>query len=620
MSKDVKAFVKERYGKIARGEQTFCCPSCGPSVTGQSIAVGYSPEELKAIPQEAILGVGCGNPTALADLKPGETVLDLGSGAGIDVFLAAKKVGERGRVIGVDMTEDMIARGNALAAKHGYRNVEFRLGEIEHLPLDSDSVDIIISNCVINLTPDKVASYREAWRVLKPGGRILISDLVTAGELPEDVRRSVAEWANCIAGAMEREAYLAAIREAGFGEVAVVSECPYEFAGMDERLKGRIISVKVRALKKAGLEPRAVKEAVRERYAKIARGEATCCGGSCGLNSVEQARKMGYSDEELASVPPLSILGLGCGNPLALADPREGEVVLDLGSGAGIDAFLAAKKVGPKGKVIGVDMVEEMVAKGLDLAASGGYSNIEFRLGEIERLPVESASVDLIISNCVINLCPDKPAAYREAHRVLKPGGRMLISDLVTTGPLPADLQDNLNAWADCTGGVLPRGEYLAAIEEAGFGEVEVVAENVHSKPWHDPRLAGKLVSLKIKAVKQERKESPMSKTVSVKVLDLPGGGGGCCTCGGGCGPDYGAQLQQKVNELRAALEAEFPGRASVEYVDLRQDAAAKESEAGQLLVTKKYPSPLVLINGEARFAGSIMVKKIAKAVGDILG
>jgi SAM-dependent methyltransferase len=246
---DVKQVVKERYGKIARGEQTFCCPSCGPTTADQCLAVGYSAEDLKSVPELAILGVGCGNPTALADLKPGETVLDLGSGAGIDVFLAAGRVGERGRVIGVDMTEDMVARGKRLASEHGYKNVDFRLGEIEHLPVESDSVDVIISNCVINLCPDKVASYREACRVLKPGGRILISDLVTAGELPPDVRASAAAWADCLAGAMEKEAYLAVIREAGLIEVAVASECPYEAPGMDERLKGRIISLKVRAIK-----------------------------------------------------------------------------------------------------------------------------------------------------------------------------------------------------------------------------------------------------------------------------------------------------------------------------------------------------------------------------------
>ncbi|MBI4642898.1 MAG: methyltransferase domain-containing protein, partial [Deltaproteobacteria bacterium] len=143
MSKqDLKDVIKDRYGKIARGEVTFCCPSCGPTVTDQSLAVGYTPEDLQLVPELAILGVGCGNPTALADLKAGETVLDLGSGAGIDVFLAAQKVGEQGLVIGVDMTEDMVAKGSLLAQQHGFRNVEFRLGYIEQLPVDSGTVDV----------------------------------------------------------------------------------------------------------------------------------------------------------------------------------------------------------------------------------------------------------------------------------------------------------------------------------------------------------------------------------------------------------------------------------------------------------------------------------------------
>ena len=155
----LKDVIKDRYGKIARGEQTFCCPTCGPTTTDQCLAVGYTAEDLRLVPEMAILGVGCGNPTALADLTVGETVLDLGAGAGIDAFLAASKVGERGRVIGVDMTEDMVAKGRQLAREHGFGNVEFRLGDIEHLPVDSATVDVVISNCVINLTPDKLASF-----------------------------------------------------------------------------------------------------------------------------------------------------------------------------------------------------------------------------------------------------------------------------------------------------------------------------------------------------------------------------------------------------------------------------------------------------------------------------
>jgi arsenite methyltransferase len=246
---NLKAVIKDRYGKIARGEVTFCCPSCGPNTKDQCLAVGYTAEDLKLVPEMAILGVGCGNPTALADIKEGEIVVDLGSGAGIDVFLPASRVGKSGRVIGVDMTADMVARGQKLAKEHGFANVEFRLGEIEHLPLDADSVDVVISNCVINLTADKLASFREIHRVLKPGGRILISDLVTEGTIPEDVRQNFMAWADCLGGAMEKNAYLATIQGAGFAKVSIVAESPYEFAGMDARLQGKIISVKVRAWK-----------------------------------------------------------------------------------------------------------------------------------------------------------------------------------------------------------------------------------------------------------------------------------------------------------------------------------------------------------------------------------
>lgn len=178
----------------------------------------------QAIPAEANLGLGCGNPTALAGLKPGETVLDLGSGAGIDCFLAARRVGPTGRVIGVDMTPEMIDRARANARRGGFSNVEFRLGEIENLPLADSSVDVIISNCVINLSTDKPRVFREAFRVLRPGGRLLVSDLVLTSPLPAAVSQSLDAYVACVAGALTREDYLSAITAAGFKNIEVVTE------------------------------------------------------------------------------------------------------------------------------------------------------------------------------------------------------------------------------------------------------------------------------------------------------------------------------------------------------------------------------------------------------------
>jgi SAM-dependent methyltransferase len=248
--KEVKKFVRCRYGKIA-SEKDSCCSCCGspPDLVEQAKSMGYSEDEIKSIPTDAVMGLGCGNPTALAELKEGETVLDLGSGGGLDVFLAANKVGEKGKVIGVDMTPEMIQKAKENARKAEYQNVEFRLGEIENLPVEDNSVDIIISNCVINLSPDKLATFKEAFRVLKPNGRILISDLVTEGELPIEIRRSFDAWAECIAGALEKKEYLDTIRKAGFRDIEIVQQHTYGEPGMDNRLAGKITSVRVKAFK-----------------------------------------------------------------------------------------------------------------------------------------------------------------------------------------------------------------------------------------------------------------------------------------------------------------------------------------------------------------------------------
>ncbi len=233
MNEPIKERVREGYGRIARGQASSCCGGgsscCGGGISSRTIAerIGYSPEELEQAPEGANLGLGCGNPLALAALAEGQTVLDLGSGAGFDCFLAARAVGPTGRVIGVDMTPEMIVRARANAERAGVEHVEFRLGEIEALPVADRTIDVILSNCVINLSPDKPRVFAEAYRVLKPGGVLAVSDIVLKRPLPEALAASVSAYVGCIAGASLREDYLAFLREAGFADVEVIEETPF---------------------------------------------------------------------------------------------------------------------------------------------------------------------------------------------------------------------------------------------------------------------------------------------------------------------------------------------------------------------------------------------------------
>ena len=236
-----------------------------------------------------------------------------------------------------------------------------------------------------------------------------------------------------------------------------------------------------------------IRTVVRERYGAIAEGKDGCCGSGDGACCA--TAELGYSAEEKAAIPEGANLGLGCGNPIGLAEPKSGETVLDLGSGAGVDAFLAAREVGPEGKVIGVDMTPAMIDRARANAARSGYANVEFRLGEIEHLPVPDASVDLIVSNCVVNLSPEKERVFREAYRVLRPGGRMLVSDLVLEQPLPEETRGSIEAIVGCIAGASLRADYLAFIRKAGFEEVEVVREGRYgAKP---------VTSVQVRAVKR---------------------------------------------------------------------------------------------------------------------
>jgi arsenite methyltransferase len=274
---EIRKAVRDGYGQIAKNSGSCCLPGascCGGVSSMEKISqgIGYSLEEMQAVPEGANLGLGCGNPVALASIKEGETVLDLGSGAGFDAFLAARAVGKSGRVIGVDMTPAMLDKARGNARKGGYENVEFRLGEIENLPAADHTVDIIISNCVINLSPDKERVFREAFRVLKPGGRLMVSDIVLLNRLSAALKESIEAYVGCVAGAVMKEDYLRAIREAGFVDIEIVGETTFpvsdlldhpavkeRFGQADqleeqiEEISSSIASIKVSAIKPAAM-------------------------------------------------------------------------------------------------------------------------------------------------------------------------------------------------------------------------------------------------------------------------------------------------------------------------------------------------------------------------------
>lgn len=271
--KDIREVVKENYGKIAKKSgacsvfgKLNCCGSDSAKYISKNI--GYSERELKSVPEGANLGLGCGNPVALASLKEGDIVLDLGSGAGFDCFLAANRVGNKGRVIGVDMTPEMVEKARENANKGNHRNVEFRLGEIENLPVDSAYVDVVISNCVINLSPDKEKVFKEAFRVLKPGGRLMVSDIVWLKEPPDFIKNSIEAYVGCLGGAILKDEYTGVIHRAGFQEAEIISETkfPLEFLTNDvtaariietlkipfekiKELSDTMVSIKISAIK-----------------------------------------------------------------------------------------------------------------------------------------------------------------------------------------------------------------------------------------------------------------------------------------------------------------------------------------------------------------------------------
>jgi ubiquinone/menaquinone biosynthesis C-methylase UbiE len=260
----VRGAVREHYGKLAMTGSS-CCSTADVSCSCGTI---YPEADMVSLPQDAIaVSAGCGNPTAIASLKPGMVVVDLGSGGGIDAFLSARKVGPKGRVFGIDMTPEMIRRARKTASESGIDNVEFRLGEIEHIPLDEGVADVVISNCVINLSPDKPQVFREAFRVLKPGGKLAVSDIVLLSELPKKIRENLGAWSSCVSGAVSEKAYIGAIQEAGFEKVKVEDRVVYkheqlaaylsdsDFAGRPE-LRGRDLSDLIASYRITAVKPK----------------------------------------------------------------------------------------------------------------------------------------------------------------------------------------------------------------------------------------------------------------------------------------------------------------------------------------------------------------------------
>jgi len=421
-----------------------------------------------------------------AYLTPDMIVADIGAGTGFISQGLAEKVA---KIHLVDASEEMldVARQNLKE----YIHVEYHLAESLDLPLADQSMDVVFANMYLHHTADPLAAIKEMVRLLKPGGRLVITDLDT--HTNEWMRNEMADtWLG-----FDRQQMCDWFQSAGL--VNVFTDCTGEDcsaeSGEDKQQEAKIsvfVAVGTRMIR--------MKEAVKSAYSLVAEtgseskagdkvhyefvSTSSCCEPSENMAkccSGTSDSKIGYSSSDLQFVPAeAGEISLGCGNPLVFSNLKPGETVLDIGSGGGIDVFLSANRVGKDGHVIGVDMTPAMLARARASAQKNGYDQVEFRQGEAENLPVEDASVDVVISNCVINLTEDKGKAFRETYRVLKPGGRLEISDIVSGGNMPESLRKNQGEWAACVSGALPEQEYTDLIRAAGFTDLKVTRSDAY--------------------------------------------------------------------------------------------------------------------------------------------
>jgi arsenite methyltransferase len=397
--KSIKQTVRDTYASIGRGESSSCC---GDSSTPVSIMLGYTKERLKSLPEGADLGLGCGNPIESASINKGETVLDLGSGAGIDCFIAAGEVGVEGKVIGVDMTAEMIEKARNNAEKAGIKNVEFMLGDIESLPVDDNSVDVVISNCVINLSPDKQAVYNEAFRVLKPGGRLSVSDILARVPLPDEIKRDEKLVAGCIGGAVTVEELYPVIAKAGFVDISIKPKYNSD-AIISEWQPGDNIEAYVFSAPISAKKP-------------VFSNEEKPVGSKEYFESVA-----GDWDEMRRGFFPESVRDAA----YKAADIRKGQIAADIGAGTG---FITEGLLSRGVTVIAVDqspaMLDHMKKK------FGNDGTVEYLTGDSSNLPIADGSVNAVFANMYLHHVESPPDAIKEMARILKPGGVLVITDL----------------------------------------------------------------------------------------------------------------------------------------------------------------------------------------------